>query len=384
MPLPLPTADEASLRRLIDAARSDACAVNDVGVLARHLAASGIQLQWPSMRTSDVASTGGPGSLSTLLPPLALAAAGRSVVKLAVPGRPAGAIDTLGTVPGYRTRLQAEDVRAIIASCGFAHFLADERFAPLDAQLFALRKRLNAVAVPVLAIASLLSKKLAVGVQEVGLDVRVGRHGNFGVTRDAARENARMFCLVARTVGIEAIAFLSTPDEVPQPWIGRGESLLALASAIGARPIEDSWLQEHVDDCLRMAGAISTPTRSLRHVLEQHLQSQGSSMHRFLERVDEVSNTERVPIYSDDAGILEIDLARVRDVLVKAQADSVATFRDSAGVHLLARPGRVVKKRDVLASVRGLHGESLNELAAAFSIVGGSPRDVVAMEIVHA
>jgi thymidine phosphorylase len=133
-----------------------------------------------------------------------------------------------------------------------------------------------------------------------------------------------------------------------------------------------------------MACAISTPTHSLQRILEQHLESQGSSMNLFLERVDEVSSAARVPIYSDAAGILEIDLTRVRDVLVKAQADDGGTFRDRAGLHLLARPGRAVKKRDVIASVRGLAGGPLNELAAAFVTVEGPPRDIVAMEIVNA
>ena len=51
---------------------------------------------------ADVASTGGPGSLSTLLPPFVLSTLGCNVVKLGVPGRSAGAIDSLATLPGRK------------------------------------------------------------------------------------------------------------------------------------------------------------------------------------------------------------------------------------------------------------------------------------------
>jgi len=384
MTLPLPTDDEASLNLLIDAARTDGHSVTDIAALARHLAASGIQLAWPSVATADIASTGGPGSLSTLLGPLMLVAGGLSVVKLAVPGRPAGAIDAMGTVPGYRTQLTADDVKGVVATCGFAHFLADQRFAPLDARLFALRKRVGAVALPMLVVASLLSKKLAVGITRVGLDVRVGAHGNLGVTRDLARDNARLFCAVAEALGIEAVAFLSAPDELPQPWIGRGESLVALASAVGLRPIQDSWLQGHVNDCARMAAAFSTQLDSVGEVLERHLVGQGSSKLQFLQRVDEVRGANRTPIYSQRTGILEVELARVRDVIVEIQADEGHVFRDPAGVQFVARPGHAVSRGDVLALARGLDADRLAAIASAFAVTEGSPRHSSAMEIVNA
>ncbi len=59
---------------------------------------------------ADVASTGGPSSLSTLLSPLFLRAGGAVVPKLGVPGRPAGGIDCLAQIPGYRTELSAQEV----------------------------------------------------------------------------------------------------------------------------------------------------------------------------------------------------------------------------------------------------------------------------------
>jgi len=259
--LPLPTkADDSQFRELVDSARSGPSTAAEVAKLAMHLAVSGERLGWGSTGwTADVASTGGPGSLSTLLAPLWLVVFGRRVVKLAVPGRPAGAIDSLGTIPGYRVQLASDDVRSVVADCGFAHFLADQRFAPLDAALFEYRRRNGAVAVPTLAAASLLAKKLAVGVRLMGLDVRVGEHGNFGRSNTEARNNAALFCAAARLLGIEAVAFVASESGPVQPWIGRGESLVALAHTLGIRRVdgEDLWLEEHARDCWRMAATVA-------------------------------------------------------------------------------------------------------------------------------
>src|SRR5437868_14746215 len=80
--------------------------------------------------TADVASTGGPASLSTLLCPLYLRSYGFVVPKLGVPGRPAGGIDVLAQLPGYRVDLSEADVRRVLERCGYAHFLAGTQFAP--------------------------------------------------------------------------------------------------------------------------------------------------------------------------------------------------------------------------------------------------------------
>ena len=170
--------DHELLEVIASARRGD---LDDAGIaaLARSLAASGETLESNTDRTADVASTGGPSSLSTLLCPLFLRAFGWIVPKLGVPGRPAGGLDVLSRIPGYRVDLSAAEVACVLRDCGYAHFVAGERIAPLDARLFTLRQQTGAQTIPALVIASLLSKKIAVGVRTVGLDVRVAMHGNF-------------------------------------------------------------------------------------------------------------------------------------------------------------------------------------------------------------
>lgn len=385
---PLPTStDEEALHPLVDWARANAATPEAVALLAKHLAESGEQLTWPeSTATVDLASTGGPGSLSTLLVPLALCAAGLTVVKLAVPGRPAGAIDSLGTIPGYRSRLTPDEVRGAANGVRFAHFLADERFAPLDAVLFEFRRRVGALPVPLLAASSLLSKKVAVGVRRVGLDVRVGPHGNFGSTTAEARDNARLFCRGAGLLGIDATAFLTPDDRPAQPWIGRGESLVALAHALGVRPLAaaDPWLDQHVDTCWEMARSIArrqfdddgTAGGNIRsraaEAFAQHIVAQGATVEAFLARVDDVLGSSRIDIAATESGVLAVDLAAVRDALVDAQGARVAgVFPDPAGVQLLAAPGALVKRGDPIARLRSSVLDTaglLERLRGAFSL----------------
>jgi pyrimidine-nucleoside phosphorylase len=400
--IPLPThIDEVEFDRLIDFARDGGIEPLTVARLAERLADSGERLTWPSaVMAADIASTGGPGSLSTLLSPFVLNALDCKVVKLGVPGRPAGAIDSLGTVPGYRVTLSSDQVRESVNRCGFAHFLAGERFAPLDAALFAYRCRVGAVALPLLVASSLLAKKLAVGVRIVGLDVRVGKHGSFGTTHEAARLNAQAFCAAARLLGIEAVAFVSRADHPMQPLIGRGEALMAVACAAGLyQPAASDWLDGHIRQCYFMADTVAaaqerhrgdcTPLLAgvqrqltLRRALESHLLCQGSTVDALLSRVSDVSMAPHRILTATQAGVLALDLGIIRGTLVRVQADSArGTFNDPAGIELLAKPGQHVTIGQQLARIRCADSVRLGSLAAelqqAFSLLLGEDSPVI-------
>jgi len=220
-------------------------------VLANVLAASGKTLQVTSFLTADVASTGGPSSLSTLLSPLYLRAAGLTVPKLGVPGRPAGGIDCLAQIPNYTTCLTTTQVLSVLASGGYAHFLAQGEFAPLDGHMFSLRQSCGAQEIPSLVAASLLAKKIAVDVKIAGLDIRVAAHGNFGHNWAEASRNATLFLTAAEIVGIKAVPVLTDARYLFQPYLGRCESLLAMMDIFNNDANE--WLTAHVSTCKSLA-----------------------------------------------------------------------------------------------------------------------------------
>ena len=248
--------------RLIAAFRDDQISDLEIAYLARRLSESGEVLTHEAPYVADVASTGGPSSLSTLLCPLQLVRNGALVPKLGVPGRPAGGIDVLACIPGFKTHLTRDEVLWCLHTCSYAHFLADKTFVPLDALLFEYRRQINAIDVPALAIASLLAKKIAMGITRVALDVRVAAFTNFGSTWEDARVNATRFIRTAHLLQIDASCFLSDAavpvSTVYWPW--RGTSRFASHFIGKSESGSDSSLQllsGNVERLRRAAGHLS-------------------------------------------------------------------------------------------------------------------------------
>lgn len=326
--------------------------------LAKRLAESGEVLSHSrSDRTADIPSTGGPSSLSTLLCPLQLVAAGAKVPKLGVPGRPAGGIDVLACIPGFNPTLDSAQVSACLDGCGYAHFLAGQRFAPLDALLFSYRQQVGAQDVAPLAIASLLSKKIAVGVKQVTLDIRVAPFTNFG-DWDVARTNASRFISVATHLGISATCVL-TDCRVPyQGYIGRGESLVALKTLFEGNATPD--LLSHVSLCQRMAAdclgkAINPSPADLADVFRSHLEHQGTTWARFEQKSQQVLSQPKSAIEAKTDGYLAIDLDSVRRILTACQRNHITEddpFPDPCGIVLTVSCGAAVHRGDVIAEVR--------------------------------
>lgn len=335
--------------------------IEDVCDLAKALAQSGTVLGgWQSSRIADIPSTGGPFSLSTLLCPIILAASGCYVPKLGVPGRPAGGIDCMMQVFGYRAEFDESTLRRILAETGYAHFLSGGRFAPLDARLFSLRQRHGLQSVVRLAAASILSKKLAVGVQQVGLDIRVAPWGNFGQDMTSAKAASDMFKNCANMLGLNVCTFLTDATVPYQPYLGRSESLLALAKVLDDSA--EGLLAIHAENCLKMAieviGRNEIPSwGSVRSALTLHLKAQGSDIRHFEDVAARTEAGHTRQVVASRAGYFSPNIPRLRDILVQAQnanksVQPTVTFPDPLGLILLATAGELVAKGQPLASIR--------------------------------
>lgn len=369
---------------VIDAAMRGEFSDEDIAHLARLLASSGEQLSRPGL-SADLASTGGPGSLSTLIGPLCLRSQGWEVRTLGVPGRPAGGVDVLSRLPGYRLVMTPSEVNAALDKSGYVHLLAADTWTPLDASLFRRRQARTAQACPPLVIASLLSKKVAFGVTTVGLDVRIATHGNFGQDRPTAQLNADRFLRVARLLQIEAHCFLSDGGVPAQPYIGRGEALLALNQILAGRM--DEWLAMHVADVWLMTEAITgrTPRNTstagaLRRSWEANLVVQGCDMDRFKRAVQAVRNQPTTVLKADKPGRTRVNLERLRDAIVGEQrrvASPDNPFPDPCGVILLNRPGTQVGLGDEIARIRSSTADTtfLAEVRSALEVISGESGD---------
>lgn len=165
--------------------------------------------------TVDKHSTGGVGDkISLILAPLA-AACGACVPQLSGRGlgHTGGTLDKLEAIPGWRADVRRDEFLRQLAEVGAVICAADDRLVPADRKLYALRDITATVqSVPLIA-SSIMSKKIAEGVANLVLDVKVGS-GAFMKSPAEARELAETMVEIGRSHNVRTVALLtdmSTP-----------------------------------------------------------------------------------------------------------------------------------------------------------------------------
>jgi pyrimidine-nucleoside phosphorylase/thymidine phosphorylase len=162
----------------------------------------------------DKHSTGGVGDKTSLaIAPLAAACGLRvPMVSGRGLGHTGGTLDKLESIPGFRIDLPVERFREVLASVGACLIGQTERIAPADRKLYALRDLTATVeSIPLIA-GSILSKKLAEGIDGLVLDVKVGC-GAFMKRLPDARALARTLVRLGRGMGKEVTALVTDMDQ---------------------------------------------------------------------------------------------------------------------------------------------------------------------------
>lgn len=343
----------------------------DIAELAEKLANSG-DVRRKEEKLFDFASTGGPSSLSTILVPLFIYAYGKNVINISVPGRPAGAIDVMSLINGYDISGQTMKREAFKKGSSYFHFVAGKSMAPMDAELFEYRRQHGKVNVPSLAIASLLSKKIASGASIIGLDVRSSTFANFGGSIEECRINAERYNRVAKLLGLMSTCFISDCSQPYQGFIGRGESIMALGELFADDM--DEWLEKHVLDCKRMAqilvGREDDADISVKEAFISNLEAQGTEWSEFDAYLQRITKVKREEIKAYESGFISYDVPKIRNLIVNKQNDDREKniFSDEAGIILLHKAGTWVEKGDIVASYRGKEPLEKSQIASFINI----------------
>jgi pyrimidine-nucleoside phosphorylase len=254
----------------------------------------------------DKHSTGGVGDKTSFLVAPIAAACGVAVPMISgrALGHTGGTLDKLESIPGYRTALTLKEFEAVLRECGASIVSQTPRLVPADRVLYELRDRTATVESPGLICASILSKKLAAGLDALVLDVKTGS-GAFMRKQEDSEYLAALMVATAEGAGTRTVALLT---DMSQP----------LGSAAG------NWI-ELMEAVELLRGKRPAQSEDLR---ELSLTLSGWMIHLGGEASSPKEGYQRAEAALADGSALKHFLA-----MVKAQGGDVSVFDDAVGFH---------------------------------------------------
>ncbi|MBK8285675.1 MAG: thymidine phosphorylase [Ahniella sp.] len=221
----------------------------------------------------DKHSTGGVGDATSLLLAPMLAACGAAVPMVSGRGLgfTGGTLDKLSALPGYRFDVDLPTLRATLASAGCAIVGAGHRLAPSDRELYAVRDVTATVDALPLIVASILSKKLAVELDALVLDVKCGSGALFTEEPDAIAL-AEALVQVASVAGLCCAALITDMGEPLLPAIGNATELNVVLDLLRG----DTRAPRFIDACLLMGSEVMVLGGMVPHRSDARRQLQAS------------------------------------------------------------------------------------------------------------
>ncbi len=198
----------------------------------------------------DKHSTGGVGDKTSLvLAPLA-AAAGVAVPMISGRGlgHTGGTLDKLEAIPGFNVNLSVSQFRHVLEACGCAMIGQTAEIAPADRRLYALRDVTGTVESPYLICASIMSKKLAEGIDGLVLDVKTGS-GAFMKTEEDSVFLAELMVETGERMGKQVVALITDMDQPLGLMVGNALEVVEVVEVLrGGGPPDLREL------CIELAG----------------------------------------------------------------------------------------------------------------------------------
>ena len=194
----------------------------------------------------DKHSTGGVGDKTSFLVAPIAAACGVAIPMISgrALGHTGGTLDKLEAIPGYRTALTLSEFETVLMNCGASIVSQTPSLVPADRVLYALRDRTGTVENPGLICASILSKKLAAGLDALVLDVKTGS-GAFMRKREDAEYLAALMVATAEAAGTRTVALMTDMSQPLGKAAGNWIELVECVELLrGKRPKESEDLRE--------------------------------------------------------------------------------------------------------------------------------------------
>jgi pyrimidine-nucleoside phosphorylase len=318
----------------------------------------------------DKHSTGGVGDKTSLvIAPLA-AACGAVVPMMSGRGlgHTGGTLDKLESIPGFRVDLSLEEMQAALVRAGCAMIGQTPQIAPADRKLYALRDVTGTVESLPLITASIMSKKIAEGIDALVLDVKTGS-GAFMKTEADARRLAESLVSIGNASGVKTQAIITAMDAPLGRAVGNALEVIECIEVLKGRGPAD-LIELSVDLASRMLvlGRIAVDRADAARRIHGAIAS-GAGLERFRRIIEGqggdpavVDDYARFPIApcrhavtaARDGFVARVDAGLVgrASAALGAGRDRVEDAIDPAvGIVLAARPGDEVRAGDPLLDI---------------------------------
>src|SRR6266513_888697 len=162
----------------------------------------------------DKHSTGGIGDKTSLILAPIVAAGGLTVPMISGRGlgHTGGTLDKLESIPGFNVNLTLEHFRHVLRECGMGLIGQTAEIAPADKKIYALRDATSTVESPALICGSIMSKKMAEGIDALVLDVKTGSGACMKREEDAV-QLAELMVETGRRMGKRVVALITNMDQ---------------------------------------------------------------------------------------------------------------------------------------------------------------------------
>jgi pyrimidine-nucleoside phosphorylase len=346
----------------------------------------------------DKHSTGGVGDKTSLIAAPLAASAGVVVPMISgrALGHTGGTLDKLESIPGLRTDLSIEEAVAQLQQCGLCYMGQTAQLAPADGKLYSLRDATATVeSIPLIA-SSIMSKKLAAGLDALVLDVKVGA-GAFMKKQVDARRLAQMMVGIGRRMGKRVQALITDMNQPLGYAVGNALEVMEASQTLqNVGPTDLTRLSLELAARMIYLGKITPTLDEARDVAQRKLLD-GSGYRKFKEVIAAQNGNAQVldkfELLPNATGVREItspragfvsaidagDIGRASAAMGAGRDTKEATIDPAVGVILEIKVGEKVEEGSVLCRLYYTSEEQVEEAAQdvedAFRISARPPEE---------
>jgi pyrimidine-nucleoside phosphorylase len=370
----------------------------EVSALTDRMVASGEKVDLsdiPGIKV-DKHSTGGVGDKTSLIAAPLAASAGVVVPMISgrALGHTGGTLDKLEAIPGFRTDLSIEEFRELLKKHGLAFIGQTPQVAPADGKLYSLRDATATVeSIPLIA-SSIMSKKLAVGLDALVLDVKVGA-GAFMKRQVEARRLAQMMVGIGRRLDKRVQALITDMNQPLGYAIGNALEIMEVSQTLqNAGPVDLTRISLELAARMIFLAKVAPSLDEARELAQKKLLD-GSGYRKLKEVIAAQGGNpqvlDRFELLPNATGAREVtsprggyvtaidaeDIGRASSMIGAGRDTKEDSIDPAVGVILEVKVGQKVDAGAVLCRLYYTNEEKLEEAAQliedAFRISGQAP-----------